>query len=133
MLMKSSGFREETNWENQQSIRHKMYNNVAYLVEKVKTSTLDHYGDATFTESYKSVFCNVLSIGTNEFYQAQTSGVKPEIKISIADYYDYNGQEEVVLDEIRYKVLRTYRSLGSNVLEITLYGGVRNECSEISS
>lgn len=106
-----------------------MYNSIAYLVSKVNTGTVDTYGDPVFTETQKAVFCNVLSIGTNEFYQAQTSGVKPEIKISIADYFDFDGQEEVVLDEIRYKVLRTYRSLGSNILEITLYGGVRNECT----
>lgn len=106
-----------------------MYNNVAYLIKKVNTGELDQYGDPTFTENFKEVFCNVLSIGTTEFYQAQTSGVKPEIKISIADYYDYDGEEEVELEDIRYKVLRTYRGLGSNILEITLYGGVRNERS----
>jgi len=110
-----------------------MYNSIAYLVNKTDTGTTDQYGDAIFNETYKDVFCNILSIGTNEFYQAQTSGVKPELKISIADYFDYDGQEEVVIEEIRYKVLRTYRSLGSNILEITLYGGVRNERTEISS
>lgn len=110
-----------------------MYNNIAYLVEKVNTESIDAYGDTIFNEDYKLVFCNVLSIGTKEFYQAQTSGVKPEIKIEIADYFDYNSQDEVILDEIRYKVLRTYRKLGSNVLEITLYGGVRDERTQISS
>lgn len=109
-----------------------MYNNIAFLVEKVNTGTVDEYGDTVFSENYKEVFCNVLSVGMKEFYQAQTSGSKPELKISIADYYDYDGQEEVVIDEIRYKVLRTYRALGSNVLEITLYGGVRDERTEIS-
>lgn len=106
-----------------------MYNNVAYLIEKVHTGTYDKYGDEILENRLTEVFCNILSIGTNEFYQAQTVGVKPEIKISIADYLDYNGQQEVLLDDYKYKVLRTYRSLGSNILEITLYGGVRNERS----
>lgn len=110
-----------------------MYNNVAYLIKKVHTGEYDRYGDEIIEDQLHEVFCNILSIGSNEFYQAQTVGVKPEIKISIADYLDYDGQEEVILDDFKYKVLRTYRTLGSNILEITLYGGVRNERSEISS
>lgn len=110
-----------------------MYNNVAYLIGKVHTGEIDKYGDEIIKDELHEVFCNILSIGSNEFYQAQTVGVKPEIKISIADYFDYDGQEEVILDDIKYKVLRTYRSQGSNVLEITLYGGVRNERSKVGS
>lgn len=110
-----------------------MYNNVAYLIKKIHTGEYDIYGDEILKDELHEVYCNILSIGSNEFYQAQTVGVKPEIKISIADYYDYDDEQEVILDDFKYKVLRTYRSLGSNVLEITLYGGVRNERSEIGS
>lgn len=106
-----------------------MYNNVAYLISKINSGLDDDYGDPIFTEEVSAVFCNVLSIGASEFYQAQTIGTKPELKIVIADYYDYNDQQEVIVDDIRYKVLRTYRTLGSNELEITLYGGVRNVSS----
>lgn len=103
-----------------------MYNDVAYLISKINSGEIDSYGDPAFTEEVKVVYCNILSIGTVEFYQAQTVGVKPELKIVIADYYDYNNQQEAIVNDIRYKVLRTYRTLGSNELEITLYGGVRN-------
>lgn len=106
-----------------------MYNEVAYLISKINSGMDDDYGDPILTEEVSAVFCNVLSIGTSEFYQAQTIGTKPELKIVIADYYDYNDQQEVIVNDIRYKVLRTYRTLGSNELEITLYGGVRNVSS----
>lgn len=102
-----------------------MYNEVAYLINKTKSNTNDAYGNPVTVESRTAVFCNILSIGTAEFYQAQTAGAKPEMKIVIADYLDYADQDEVIVNNVRYKVLRTYKSLGSNELEITLYGGVR--------
>ena len=107
-----------------------MYNDVAYLVSTTEDG-VDEYGDPKIVETQKQIFCNVMSIGQKEFYDAQTVGAKPELKIVIADYYDYSDEDEVIVEDYRgktrYQVLRTYRTLGSNELEITLYGGVRNE------
>lgn len=102
-----------------------MYNDVAYLVNKT-INGVDEYGDPKEVETETQVFCNIMSVGMTEFYQAQTAGQKPELKIVLADYYDYADQDEVIVNGIRYQVLRTYRTLGSNELEITLHGGVRN-------
>ena len=107
-----------------------MYNDIAYLIQK-KIEGVDDYGDPKIVETQKEIFCNIMSIGQREFYDAQTVGTKPELKIVIADYYDYNDEEDIIVvdyrGKTRYQVLRTYRVLGSNELEITLYGGVRNE------
>ena len=107
-----------------------MYNDVAYLIAKSEDG-VDEYGDPKIVETEKQIFCNIMSIGQREFYDAQTVGAKPELKIVIADYYDYSDEDEVIVvdhrGKTRYQVLRTYRTLGSNELEITLYGGVRNE------
>ena len=107
-----------------------MYNDVAYLIAKSEDG-VDEYGDPKIVETQKQIFCNIMSIGQKEFYDAQTVGSKPELKIVIADYYDYSDEDEVIVVDYRgstrYQVLRTYRVLGSNELEITLYGGVRNE------
>lgn len=111
-----------------------MYNNIAYLEKRILSQNVDEYGDQVETLESKMVFCNIMSIGSTEFYQAQSCGIKPEIKIVLADYYDYNNEQTIVIDNIRYKVLRTYRTLGTNELEITLYGGVReDECTEVSN
>ena len=85
---------------------------------------MDEYGDPVDVEERRDLFCAILSIGASEFYQAQTIGVKPQIKAVISDYLDYQDEQEAVVEGIRYKVLRTYRKM-SNELEITLYGGVR--------
>lgn len=108
-----------------------MYNDIIYLITKNETDQLDEYGDKVFTETTREVFAEVLSVGMNEFYQAMTAGVNPEIKFEIADFYDYNGEKELIYNNIRYKILRTYRK--DIPLEIVCYGGVHIEHSEISN
>lgn len=46
----------------------------------------------------------------------------PELKFAIADYLDYDNEQELIYNDKRYKVLRTYRT--GTELEITVYGGV---------
>lgn len=101
-----------------------MLNDVIILVDEVETEEMDKYGDKIAETVTKEIFAEVLSIGMQEFYQAQTDGYKPEIKFLISDYFDYDNQKEVIYGDYRYKVLRTYRK--GNGLEITCYGGVRN-------
>lgn len=86
----------------------------------------DGYGDPLLREERSDVvFAERMSIRQSEFYQAQTSGKKPEIKFKITDYMDYNDQQYLIHGSVRYKILRTYRT-NSNELEITCYGGVRD-------
>lgn len=92
-------------------------NDIITLVSQ--TTTIDTEGDQVITESTKDVFCAVASIGMKEFYEAHAVGLKPEIKFKIADYLDYNNEQIVIFNSVRYRVLRTYRTgIG---LEITCY------------
>lgn len=100
-----------------------MYNEVIYLLS-VTHSTND-IGDIIETPKSEMRFARMKSIGQTEFYQAQAQGLKPEIKFELADYLDYNNQEEVVYNGFRYKVLRTYRA--GNKLELVCHGGIRLE------
>ena len=102
-----------------------MFNSIITLIKTIPNGTVDSYGDPVDIEERRDIFCALLSIGQSEFYQAQTAGVKPQLKAVISDYLDYHDEEEAVVDGIRYKVLRTYRKM-SNELEITLCGGVRH-------
>ena len=102
-----------------------MFNSIITLIKTIPNGTVDSYGDPVDIEERRDIFCALLSIEQSEFYQAQTAGVKPQLKAVISDYLDYHDEEEAVVDGIRYKVLRTYRKM-SNELEITLYGGVRH-------
>lgn len=102
-----------------------MYNETIYLAREVEGDEVDEYGDPVIKLEKEELFAEQKSIGQKEFYQAQTEGEKPEIKFVIPDYLDYNDQQIVIYEGVRYKVLRTYRNT-KNELEITCYGGVRD-------
>ena len=100
-----------------------MYNEVIYLITTQRTT--NDVGDQIETQEKAMRFAKIKSIGQSEFYQAQAQGLKPEIKFVLADYLDYENQEEVIYNNFRYKVLRTFRT--GNEIEIVCYGGIRLE------
>lgn len=102
--------------------------NVITLVSYESTSQTDDYGDVIMSEVTSDVYAECRSISQTEFYQAQTAGFKPEIKFVLTTSRDYNGQEEIIFDGVRYKVLKTYIPPNDSI-EITCYGGVREDAS----
>lgn len=95
---------------------------VIRLIRKIKTENVDEYGDPVYDEEYIDVLAEQTSVGYSEFYQAMTAGYKPEIRFIIYDLFAYHGEDEVIHENMRYKVLRTYNSGDS--IEMTCYGGV---------
>jgi len=90
-----------------------MFDDVIKLMSK--TDTVNAWGDTISTYTEKQVFAEVRSVGQTEFYQAQTVGLQPEIKFVIADFADYNGEQQLKYTpfggtEQVYDVLRTYRN-----------------------
>lgn len=85
----------------------------------------DEYGDPVAKETRRDVFCREASIGQVEFYQAHANGLKPEVKLVLADYLDYQGEQLLQYTPLgqtepqRYRVLRTYRN--GQELELTCY------------
>lgn len=103
--------------------------NVIFLVNYIESDDKDEYGDVILEEVMTKRFAECRNIGQKEFYQAQTAGLKPEIKFVLATSRDYSGQEEIIFNNMRYKVLKTYIPSDDSI-EITCYGGVReDECS----
>lgn len=102
--------------------------NVITLVSYMVTTSYDDYGDPVLSEVKQNVYAECRSISQTEFYQAQTAGFKPEIKFVLTTSRDYNGQEEIIFNGIRYKVLKTYIPPNDSI-EITCYGGVRDDAS----
>ena len=98
-------------------------NDVITLVQQNRS--VDDYGDPVITETARDVFAKLGSIGQKEFYQAHAVGLQPEIKFILADYLDYDGEEIVLHNDQRYRVLRTYRK--GQELEITVYREVNPE------
>ena len=100
-------------------------NDVIKLITTTVSTTINSQGDFPVTRTDREIFAEVKSIGTKEFYEAATAGMKPEIKFVIQDYLDYEGEKELSFNGVRYQVIRTYRAQ-NNQLEITVGGGVRD-------
>jgi hypothetical protein len=66
----------------------------------------------------REVFCGFRSIGLKEFYSANSTDFHPELKLVLADYLDYNGENLADYNGQRYRILRTYRQ--GQELELTL-------------
>lgn len=94
-----------------------MYNDVITLLTIVEAENA--IGDIVETITKTDVFAQVKSIGMKESYEALAVGLKPEMAFLIADYYDYDNQEHIEYNSVRYKVLRTFRK-SSNELEIVV-------------
>ena len=83
--------------------------------------TIDSAGDTIETPEVveTEVFCNVLSIGQSEFYQAMATGFKPELKLEIYEA-EYSGEKTIKVNNKTYDVIRAFRTKNSDILEITL-------------
>ena len=101
-----------------------MYNEVIHLLST--RNVTNDVGDQIEERIETMRFAKIKSIGQSEFYQAQAAGFKPEIKFVLADYLDYEYQQELIYNGFRYKILRTYRT-EANEIEIVCYGGIRLE------
>lgn len=86
-------------------------NEIAVLIKR-------EYQGATRVETKREVFCGFRSIGLREFYAANSTDYRPELKLVLADYLDYNGETLADYNGTRYRILRTYRT--GQELELTL-------------
>lgn len=82
---------------------------------EVVTLLKREYGKADIK---REVFCSFSSIGMREFYAASTTDFHPELKLTLADYLDYEGETLADYNGKRYRILRTYRK--GQELELTL-------------
>lgn len=86
-------------------------NEVAILIKR-------EYEGAALVETKREVLCGVRSIGMKEFYSAHSTDFRPELKLVLADYLDYNDETLADFKGERYRILRTYRA--GQELELTL-------------
>ena len=92
-----------------------LWKNVAYLM--LETTILDKLYRPHPSYIPKKIFCNIKSVGQNEFYQAEVAGLKPEIKIE-TKLIDLSNVGHVKIKDKLYKILRTYRQ--EDIIEIVL-------------
>ena len=73
------------------------------------TITKDSLGIEVSTEALRNVFAEVESITQTEFYAARDTQIKPEYRFRVF-FGDYNGEEILEYQSVRYAIYRTYRS-----------------------
>ena len=84
-----------------------MVSDVITLV--TQTISTDTYGNEVISETEKTVFCEVFSIGQGEFFAAANTELNPEYRFNIF-FGDYDGQEIVKYKGVKYAIYRTYRT-----------------------
>ena len=101
-----------------------MYNDVVKIA-KSETAP-DDYGNVITSVDWstaKEVFCEISSISQNEFYVAAQAGFKPSLKIKMADFYDYDGEDMLLYNGDEYNIIRTYQSGTAIELTAERFGG----------
>jgi len=86
------------------------------------TNSKNEYFDIVQTETKRQVYANKKSIKMSEFYQAQVVGMKPELIFEIWAN-EYEGEEYIEFDGIKYKIIRTYMK-NVDILELVVSKGV---------
>ena len=95
---------------------------VCFLISR--THTRDQNGIMQASETEQRVFCNVQSVSAAEWFEGGRSGLNPVYRLTMFEP-DYNGQEIVRFNGVRYAVYRTYHAKG-NLIELYVQkeGGV---------
>lgn len=89
---------------------------VITLVKQTAASSLDEYGQETFTETTRQVFCKVTSANRAEFFEARQTGLEPEY-VFVTQPTNYEGEKILTYEGVRYQIYRTYRR-GADELEL---------------
>lgn len=64
-----------------------------------------------FSQSGVRVFAEKKSVGFEEMLRAEQLGYKAKFKLTVNDF-EYNGEQVVMLDNVRYYIYRTYNAGG---------------------
>ena len=95
-----------------------LWNDIITLV--TQTSTTNSVGDSIPTETLRTVFANRKGVRQNEFYQAMTTGLRPDAMFEVR-VIDYASEQVVEHNGKRYGVIRTYNKNGE-VMELVCQG-----------
>ena len=77
------------------------------------------------TETKRTVYCTLKSIGQQEAYLAMGQGLNPELKVILAHDFEYEGERLCEMDGVKYDILRTYVT-ETDGIELTLQRVARN-------
>lgn len=90
----------------------------ANTVTLIKENPAAHGVFDTATETERTVFCTVRSVGMRESYEAMSIGLSVDLVVCLEHDFEYEGEKRLILDNVAYKIVRTYAS-EVNGIELT--------------
>lgn len=96
----------------------------ADFIYLIKEGTHGVFEDPSVHEIKRGVFCEVRSVGANEYYRALEHGLEPQFVFTIADYTEYDGEKTIEYNGQRWRVVRVYYD--DNAVELTVEEAVHN-------
>lgn len=99
-----------------------LFRDVVELVDV--TYTTNEIGDSVQQKTSRQVFANKKSIRQSEFYQAQATGLKPEVMFEVRTE-EYRDESILIYEGKEYNIIRTYDKNGE-ITEIVC-GGLVNQ------
>lgn len=97
------------------------WSNVLYLV--TETNAKNDMGDNITTVDKWLCYCNKKSIRQSEFYQAQATGLKPELAFEVRSI-EYEKEEKLEFNGSDYNIIRTYDK--GEIIELICEGVVNS-------
>jgi SPP1 family predicted phage head-tail adaptor len=88
------------------------YNKIIHLIST--TITQDDWGNEVEERTEREVFANENSIGSSEYYNAASQGLRPEVKFEIRSI-EYAGEKEIKFDGDIYNIIQS-QSLGAKTI-----------------
>ena len=85
-----------------------------YFISSIEET--DDAGDGTSAKCDRKVFACKRSISQSEFYHANSTDLKPEVKLIVRGI-SYKGESELRLNDEVYRIIRTYDNDG--LIELT--------------
>lgn len=76
--------------------------------------SVDAIGQQVPVETARNVFCNVVSVTRDEWYQGGKAGLNPQFRATMFSY-DYNGETICELEGVRYSIYRTFLAKGESI------------------
>ena len=91
------------------------------VIELITTTESENeQGDVVSSPSFRLVFANKKSIRQTEFYQAQATGLKPELMFEIRTD-EYNEETQLRFNDKTYSIIRTHDKNGE-IMELICSG-----------
>lgn len=69
-------------------------------------------------QTLRKVFCEIRSVGYQEYYRAMERDLNPSLVFRLADYAEYKGERKAIFEDVHYRVVRVY--VDGNAIELTV-------------